>query len=1641
MSLAKLIGAQLGVAIFGPPGALVGGVAGAVIDAALPWGGDVVKNVVAELLADRVQHVAAGLARRGEAAAVNHDLQRSFRDAVREALADIGGPTCLPKSWPDGRRDVPLEVVYLSSPLGQTSLRQRDELAGQVCDLLTALTLRIVQNDILPLQPPQDQPAASALTYLESATSQAVADALYEVTVLPLHRQYASLFSELPDLERHLRRYLLDRTLVHMGELLKKQTEPWRAFNRWILEDLRSSMALIRSDNQQIIAGLAALNGHIERLVNRAEADPGMERIAAATADSVGAARLAEEDMTLLVDKLIDGVAHHQARQLEQLRDFIAEQARVIIGTIGDAEGRIVETLAVNQAELLRRLERMESAWLAVQAAPLRAGQPRGQIIAAFRADALRLHRTQSISWRGAGGIPLPLNRVYLDQELLPWGKPTEVDGASAEESQQAAHGQSPGAALLDQRTLVVLGEPGSGKTLLLHALGLQLADTCALDAEGAILRGFLPVLVPLAGFTGATADLGAEPATRLLGYIQRVVEARVQGMTACLDDLIEQGRVAFLFDALDEIGDRTEQQAAIKGIQALAHGAGSRCLFVLTSREAPYGGTLTLDAPFRTYRLAPLATSAQQMAIHNWLMLLSGLDERDRYSIEERTRQVIRHLELHPGLQEALRNPLLLRITLQVYLWTGATEGIPGIGQRFDLYVHRLLAGDAESSTRNPGWPDLPQARQSLALLAWRIHAGTGRLTMAEASQLLSSKMGFPETEARRFVRRMQEDAGLLVLNAPKAEKADPQHIALALGPHALFGDFLVGSELARRWREDRRGTARLLRQRADDPTWHQAIFFCLSLLSADEAERRPAFRFVLDELSRRPLWGVRCLHAGLELTADELDAPDRRQVHQRLVAQADAVLTPGLLKSWRFRLQHRTDDALRTALRGQYDALCALGKLQLCEAAEPVLRAVFWLSVQYKHVGEPLRSALVDFGPRCLWPGIQAALETDEEWIRRSAAWIISGWRDAAAIPALEWLLEREEFASAAIYGLAKMTDPAVEATYRNLLVDPRYADDALSAGLRAQRPGLLEHTLDRLRKDQLKEHHVKFLLEYALRLSVADAEGTVRAMLSKNTTAWRITWVFEVDRTLQLPLLRILVSLLRDPDVRLRKGVQEAIPRALKAGDLDPHFQDSQGLLEQILLFADDWLPGEAARQLGSTPLSLNASQTLWERLENPETQGNVVWLLRALPPLPEEYRQRFIRRLKQEAETTPHHPGYLYHVLACLGERSVIPAIDRLLKQEPSPSRYDEDLLKALVRLQAVEAYPYVLACITERNDWDLLGPIALAMLAPKLSLQERREAARHLRPLLDGDEFLGHLAAICALGELRVSTPEELLAQVQENVPETQEPAIGLALARLGNYDALAPLLEATYARRDATLCFVVLHAWGALRDARGINPLLQTLGLPDDFLRAADHLLSGGDLVAALRYVKARAATALGRLAASLAGDFSADLDPQRGWHQLLMKLDDRSLAWAPGVGATWRQAMAHSSPAQTLYEQALTSRGRQQDAFAWLVGAYEWSELATHLLRRHEADSVLVWETIATMFDQAKEDEQGSARKQLAGRIGWTQEHLPFGYLMRLAAHRDEQLHAKARYYFAREAREWHAWLKWRAEWFTLPK
>ncbi len=261
VSCAKTICGATGSVLAGHTGQLVGTLLGPVLASVLPFGSGLAVAVLARLATDAVEHASTGVTARltpPEKQRINHDLQGAFRDALREALYDLGGACCFPQAWRGGR-DVPAELIFLQTPAMNALQQQGDPLAQQVCGCFRDLVAALDAGRLLPLDPGAEQPAADVRRYLDAETPAELAAAFHAQVMQPALAGHETLLCEVPELESHLRRHLLDRTLVHLGEALKRRPEAWRAFNRLMLENLRGQVRDLGSGQDEILARLDAL--------------------------------------------------------------------------------------------------------------------------------------------------------------------------------------------------------------------------------------------------------------------------------------------------------------------------------------------------------------------------------------------------------------------------------------------------------------------------------------------------------------------------------------------------------------------------------------------------------------------------------------------------------------------------------------------------------------------------------------------------------------------------------------------------------------------------------------------------------------------------------------------------------------------------------------------------------------------------------------------------------------------------------------------------------------------------------------------------------------------------------------------------------------------------------------------------------------------------------------------------------------------------------------------------------------------------------------------------------------------------------------------------------------------------------------
>ena len=261
-STMRVVVSTAGGVIAGPVGVMVGSMLGGLLSTVLPGGSALVESMIKALTTKGIESASKQIVDRlqpEEKQLINHDLQTAFRDALREALFDIGGRECFPDLPANPVRDIPSGVCYADTGHGKALWRRENPLRSQIADLLQSLRKALDDDKILPLNPPADQLSASVMAFLQAETPRELEKLFFDQNILPQLAKYRSLLQEVPDLEPHLRLHLYSRTMVHFAEHLKHRTPAWRAFNRIVLEELQVGVGEIKEGQSEILARLDIL--------------------------------------------------------------------------------------------------------------------------------------------------------------------------------------------------------------------------------------------------------------------------------------------------------------------------------------------------------------------------------------------------------------------------------------------------------------------------------------------------------------------------------------------------------------------------------------------------------------------------------------------------------------------------------------------------------------------------------------------------------------------------------------------------------------------------------------------------------------------------------------------------------------------------------------------------------------------------------------------------------------------------------------------------------------------------------------------------------------------------------------------------------------------------------------------------------------------------------------------------------------------------------------------------------------------------------------------------------------------------------------------------------------------------------------
>ncbi|NEQ69958.1 MAG: NACHT domain-containing protein [Symploca sp. SIO2D2] len=197
-------------------------------------------------------------------------------------------------------------------------------------------------------------------------------------------------------------------------------------------------------------------------------------------------------------------------------------------------------------------------------------------------------------------------------------------------------------------RYLVILGDPGSGKSIFLQYLALNWARS-PLDN---VIELPIPLLIELRTYSR----------DRNSGDCQDLLEFFHKGNVICrlnqhqLQERLKAGKVLVMFDGLDEVFEPTQREKVITDIHRFTNEY-PKVRVIVTSRIIGYKPQRLKDAEFRHFLLQDLESEQVQDFIYRWHEL-TFTDEADKERKQERLQRAI---DTSKAIGELAGNPLLL--------------------------------------------------------------------------------------------------------------------------------------------------------------------------------------------------------------------------------------------------------------------------------------------------------------------------------------------------------------------------------------------------------------------------------------------------------------------------------------------------------------------------------------------------------------------------------------------------------------------------------------------------------------------------------------------------------------------------------------------------------------------------------------------------------------------------------------------------------------------------------------------------------------------------------------------------------------------------------------------------------------------
>ena len=400
---------------------------------------------------------------------------------------------------------------------------------------------------------------------------------------------------------------------------------------------------------------------------------------------------------------------------------------------------------------------------------------------------------------------------------------------------------------------LVILGDPGAGKTTFLKYLTVLLA----LDRGAEVgLDRRLPVLVPLSAYATALAQHDVSLQAFMGDYY------RSRGIDLPVDQLIiralEQGNALVMLDGLDEVQQLAQRTLVVQRVEEFFDFQRKRGnKFILTSRIVGYRSVRPAADDLKECTLVDFDNDDILLFLEKWTQALEqaakGASTATQLAAAEEKAELLFALERNPGVRQLAANPLLLTI-LALMKRQGVLLPERRV-QLYDQYVQTLLRhwnlsrGLDRRVARDLDVLETTRVLAPLALWMQETSPGAGLVKGAALRRKLEAiyaerHVDDAETAARQLLTDARDYASLLL------ERGAGEFGFI----HLTFQEYLAAIAVAQRGQSDLQPVVDTLAKHIDDARWREVALLTIGHMGIIQQRDEAASDVLLRLLARKP-------------------------------------------------------------------------------------------------------------------------------------------------------------------------------------------------------------------------------------------------------------------------------------------------------------------------------------------------------------------------------------------------------------------------------------------------------------------------------------------------------------------------------------------------------------------------------------------------------------------------------------------------------------------------------------------------------------------------------------------------------------------------------------------------------------------